>query len=309
MQTSPRTAIVLTVFATLFWGANFSAGKQALSSMPPWTVSAERFVIAAAIILLYLAATRGIRWGVLHRNGLAFVALGVIGVAGFNGALFVGLQTSQPVTAALIMATTPLSASLVEAMLYRRWPSAIGLAGAAVSLVGVGLVLTNGALLHGGAVTFAAGDPVILLGSLCWAVYTVGCRVYVKDATPLETTAWTIAFGTLALLGFALVFEHPVAAMRTGSMASHLAIVFMGIAGSVLAYLFWTVGIAVRGPAQTALYFNFVPVFALLISIVQGADPGVYRVMGVGVTIVGVVLGSGAFAFGMPALIKTTWPD
>lgn len=306
MQTTPRTAIVLTLLATLFWGANFSAAKVALSSLPPWTVSAERFVIAAVAILLYLAATKGIRWQVLRSNGLAFAMLGVIGVAGFNGSLFVGLQTSHPVTAALIMATTPLSASLLEAMLYRRLPSAARMAGVAVSLVGVVLVLTNGALLHGGAMTFAAGDPVIVLGSLCWSVYTVGCQAYVKDATPLEATTWMIAFGTFALLVLALAIERPAAAIPAGSLTSHLAIIFMGIAGSVLAYLFWTVGIAIRGLAQTAMLFNFVPVFALLISVAQGADPGVYRVMGVAMTIVGVMVGSGSLSLGsrIPATTK-----
>lgn len=293
MPTTPRNAIALTVLATLFWAANFSAGKLALSSLPPWTVSAERFVIATVAILLYLSAARGIRLEVLRRNRLAFTTLGVIGIAGFNGSLFVGLQTSHPVTAALIMATTPISTSLIEAILYRRCPSLISIVGAAVSLVGVGLVLTNGAILQGATMTFAAGDPVIVFGSLCWAVYTVGCRAYIKEATPLETTAWTITFGTLALIGIAFVIEHPVASMLFGSTSSHLSIIFMGIAGSVLAYLFWTVGIAVRGSAQTAMYFNLVPVFALLISIAQGANPGLYRTMGVIVTIIGVTLGSG----------------
>lgn len=111
MTTNPRTALALTLLATLFWGANFSAGKIALSTLSPWTVSAERFAIASAAILLYLAYRKGVRWNVLRANALAFIALGV---AGFNGALFVGLQTSHPVTAALIMATMPLSASLIE---------------------------------------------------------------------------------------------------------------------------------------------------------------------------------------------------
>lgn len=298
MQTTKRTATVLTLLATLFWGANFSAGKVALSSLPPWTVSAERFLIAAAVILLYLAATKGIRWQVLRCNGPALAILGVVGIAGFNGALFIGLQTSNPVTAALIMATTPLSASLIEAMRHRRLPPAIHMAGAAVSLAGVALVLTNGAALHGEPVKFAAGDPVIALGSLCWSVYTVGCRAYIKHATPLETTTWTIAFGTAALLALALAFERPAVDVAAGSLSSHLAIIFMGIAGSVMAYLFWTVGIAVRGAAQTAMFFNFVPVFALLISIAQGVDLGRYRIVGIAVTIVGVMLGSGSLRFG-----------
>lgn len=295
MSSTPRTAVMLTVLATLFWGANFSAGKLALSSLPPWTVSAERFVVAAATIMLYLAVTKGVRWEVLRKNGVAFAILGIVGVAGFNGSLFVGLQTSSAITAALIMATTPLSASLMEAILMRRLPSAMRIAGAAVSLLGVTLVLANGAPFTGGATHLAAGDSLIVLGSLYWSAYTVGCRIYVRDSTPLETTTWTMTFGTLVLVGLALVLERPVTAIGIGSIASHLAVLFMAIAGSALAYLFWTIGISVRGPAQTAMFFNFVPVFALLIAIAQGSAPGICRLVGIAITIAGVVIGSSSF--------------
>lgn len=296
MKSTPRTAIVLTLLATLFWGANFSAGKLALSSLPPWTVSAERFVIAATTILLYLAVTKGIRWEVLRTNCVAFAILGIVGVAGFNGSLFVGLKTSSTITAALTMATTPLSASLMEAILTHRLPSAIRMIGAAISLIGVALVLTNGAIFSGGSTRLAAGDPLIVFGSLCWSAYTVGCRAYIRDSTPLETTTWTMVFGTLVLVGLALALEQPVTEIGAGSLAGHLAVLFMAIAGSVLAYLFWTIGVAVRGPAQTAMFFNFVPIFALLISVAQGSAPGMYRLVGIAITIAGVVIGSSSLS-------------
>lgn len=294
MKTSPTTAIIMTLLAAFFWGSNFQATKFALTSVPPWTASVERFLIAVIGIFLILIFKEGIRWNVLSRNIVAYMLLGMIGVAGFNGSLFVGLQTSSPITASLIMATTPISANIIEAIFRRELPKRDRVLGMIVSLFGVSLVITNGHILSGN-IQFALGDFIIFMGSIGWAVYTVGTRAFVKNATPLETTSWTMLFGTVTLVSAAMIFENPVVAAGATSSISLLAALWMGIAGSVLAYLFWNVGIAVRGPGKTSIFFNFVPVFALLISILMGAVPQGIQIFGVILTIGGVLVGQGCF--------------
>ncbi|WP_242689446.1 DMT family transporter [Photorhabdus cinerea] len=163
MRVTPQLAVILTLFATFFWGSNFQATKLALSSLPPWTASVERFVFAVLAIFIFMVLKGGIHGKVLRQNLLAFISLGTIGVAGFNGALFVGLQSSSPVTAALIMATTPISANILEAIMNRRFPELIRVYGMTISLFGVALVITNGQLFSGGAIHTASGDLIILV--------------------------------------------------------------------------------------------------------------------------------------------------
>lgn len=119
-------------------------------------------------------------------------------MAGFNGSLFVGLQSSSPITASLIMATTPISANIIEATINRKIPATDRIVGMIVSPLGVSLVITNGQILSG-RIDFASGDLIILGGSIGWAAYTVGARAFVTDSTPLETTTGTMLFGTLTL--------------------------------------------------------------------------------------------------------------
>lgn len=295
MKTSASKAVIMTLLATFFWGSNFQAAKIALSSNPPWTASFERFIIAVVGTLAILLLKEKVRWEVLSRNLMPYIVLGVIGVAGFNGSLFVGLQTSSPITASLIMATTPISANIIEAIINRRVPATDRIVGMIISLFGVSLVITNGQILSG-RIDFAPGDLIILIGSIGWAAYTVGTRAFVTDSTPLETTTWTMLFGTIALGLAAFAFESPVEAVFEGSGISFLAILWMGIAGSVLAYLFWNVGIAVRGPGKTSIFFNFVPVFALLIEITMGTMPHLVQIIGIAITIFGVLVGQGRFS-------------
>ncbi|CDG17370.1 DMT family transporter [Xenorhabdus doucetiae] len=294
MRTTPQLAIALTLIATFFWGSNFQVTKFALASLPPWTASVERFFYAVICIFIFLAWKEGIHGKVLKQNWWTFIVLGAIGVAGFNGAFFVGLQSSNPVTAALIVATTPISANILEAIINRRLPGLLRVVGMVISLLGVALVITNGELNLGGMAQVVTGDILIFIGSLGWSIYTVGTRVLVKDATPLETTSWTMLFGAIILVFIAFFVESPVTALSSATFESHLACLYIGIGGSTIAYLFWNMGVAIRGAGKTAIFFNFVPIFALIIQVMMGNIPSLPQVIGVVITIVGVFLGQGS---------------
>ena len=280
-------ALLLSAFAAMFWGTNFEATRIVLTEMPPWTAAALRFTMAAVAALLWLRLTRGLDPGVLRRNALAFTALGLIGVTGFNAALFLGMQTSSPVTAALIMGTSPLTTNLLEALVNRRRPAGIALIGMGISLIGV--ALTVGAF---SGARLASGDLLIAGGSLAWALYSIGCRRWVAGATPLETTVWTMIFGAGALVVIAFATESPLRLAAGATPVFWLASLHMALIGSVLAFVFWQVGIAQRGPAATSVLFNLVPVSALAVAAGFGRMPAGSQVLGVAVAILGVWLAS-----------------
>ncbi|WP_237153641.1 DMT family transporter [Oryzibacter oryziterrae] len=282
-----RRAVLLSAFAAIFWGTNFEATRLVLTDMTPWTAAALRFALAAGVALLWLTVSRGLDLGVLRRNAVSFVILGLIGVAGFNAALFLGMRTSSPVTAALIMGTSPLTTNLLDALISRRRPAALALVGMGISLIGV--ALTVGAFSGS---RFAAGDLLIAGGSLAWALYSIGCRRWVAGASPLETTVWTMVFGAAMLVAVAFVVESPVHQMQSASLVSWLASLHMALIGSVLAFVFWQVGITQRGPAATSVLFNLVPVSALAVAAGFGRAPHWSQLLGVAIAIFGVWVAS-----------------
>ncbi len=281
-------ALGLSALSAIFWGTNFEATRIALAGLPPWTAAALRFAIAAVAILFWLRAGGHVNLQVLRRNFLAFAGLGVVGVAGFNAALFLGMQTSSPVTAALIMGTSPLTTNLLDSIFQRRLPAISAVLGMAISLFGV--ALTVGAF---SGARFTSGDILILAGSLAWALYTIGCRRIVRDATPMETTAWTMTSGAIALVLAAFFFESPVAALARTTAPALGSVLWMALVGSVLAYIFWQIGIARRGPGATSVVFNLVPVSALVVAALFGRMPEFSQITGVAIAIFGILLASG----------------
>jgi drug/metabolite transporter (DMT)-like permease len=281
-------AFVLSALAAIFWGTNFEATRIALVDLPPWSAAAGRVALAVAATLLWLAATRGIAWPVLRRNLLAFTVLGIVGVAGFTATLFLGMRTSSPVTAALIMGTSPLTTNLIDSGLQRRLPSPSAVLGMVVSLLGVALTVGAFSGTH-----LASGDVLILAGSLLWSLYTIGCRRWVISATPIETSAWTMLSGAVVLGLVAFRLESPLAAFAHAPAVAWGATLWMAVVGSALALIFWQVGIARRGPGATSVLFNLVPVSALVVAAGPGRTPRAVQVVGVAVALLGILLASG----------------
>ncbi|HEX2584139.1 MAG TPA: DMT family transporter, partial [Steroidobacteraceae bacterium] len=187
------------VLTAIFWGAVFHLGKYAIGYMSPLSVAAWRFLLAAIMLLPIVFWRTRPDFSTVRRNALPLLAMGLIGVFGFNASLFYGLQQTSPVNASLIMATNPAITALLAAWLSgdkislrQRW-------GFVISLVGVIVIVAHGSLHHLMTMTFSTGDMFIFIGNLCWASYTVIPKRFINNVQPMLITVTTITTGALAL--------------------------------------------------------------------------------------------------------------
>jgi len=291
MRASPLThaSLVLTAF---FWGSAFNVGAHVIAGMSPISAGIERFLIASVALLALLACTGRLDWRLARRHLPALVAVGVLGVAGFNLAMFFGLRSTTPFNAALLMATTPLWTLLLSALIERepidRWRAAGLLSG----LAGVALVVSGGHPARLAELHLARGDAIVIGGALSWALATVISRRYLHALEAQQTTTWSIVLGTLVLLVLGAWNEHPLQAMAQAPASVHWGIAYLALCSSVLGYLFWFAAAKRLGAARTASFFNLVPVFTLLVSMAGGQVPQAAQLVGVAAVIGGVVLAS-----------------
>jgi drug/metabolite transporter (DMT)-like permease len=130
----------------------------------------------------------------------------------------------------------------------------------------------------------------VVAGSLCWAVFTVLLKPYTNRIDGVQVSAATMAGGSVALL----IASAPSIAAADWSALGPLgwsAIVYGGIAGLVIAYLFWYRGVRVLGPTRTAMYLNLQPVFALFIAwAALGERPELTQLLGAAAVMSGLLL-------------------
>ncbi|WP_256347867.1 DMT family transporter [Serratia proteamaculans] len=293
MKNSLPLAYLGVIIATFFWGTNFNAGAYIIAHQPPITASIERFSLATLALLLFFGLRGQLRLSTLKNNWPAYLGLGVMGFTLFNLCTFFGLQSTTPINGALILATTPLWTLVFGVIWENEKLNGSRIAGLLAGFIGVVLVITKGQIQTLLRLEVSPGDGIILLGSLAWALNMVGTRRLVHNATAIETTSYSMLFGTLALLPLGFIFENPLQSLATASLSVHLAVVYLALCGSLLAYLLWFNGLEKIGSVRTAIFFNLAPVFTMLVATLTGTAPNIWQLAGAAWVILGVLLASG----------------
>ncbi len=283
-----NATVYLLVSATaLFWGANFVLAGPVLSDLPPLWAAAVRFMLGAALMLAVAFGRREDMLGLLRRHAPVYLMLGTVGITCFNLLFFYALQTTSANNGALIMAINPLLTTLLAAIFIGEKASVRHILALPVALAGVAVVISHGEMGRFSSMTFSQGDLMMLAATLSWAAYNVLTRRYMPQGSPIAHTSWIMAAGALVLLAVALFSGSHIHAL--GAKAG-VAMAFMVVAGTVLAYLFWGMGIAHMGAGRTAIFINLVPVFAMLTGAFIGDVPTGAQLIGGLLVLGGVVI-------------------
>lgn len=281
---------LMVITSTFFWGSNFNAGHAIADQVPALTAAAERFAIALCLFL-FIRLLQGksescLRW----KDALILAPLGIIGVFGFNYAFFTALQTTSALNAALIMALSPMISLLLSAWLLPIKIRSYQYIGIVLAFIGVVLVITGGnfGLLH-----IAIGDAWMILACIVWSLYSVGSKRFAGHIPPQQFARWTVCIGAVALIIAAIIVERPFTTLMSLDAETHWILIYMSVFGAVLAYIFWLRGVYLLGPDRSAIAFNLVPVFTLLVNLALGSLPQLWQFVGLGLVLVGVFISSG----------------
>jgi len=278
-------ALALASAVVLIWGVSFTATRVAVAVVPPLTAAFLRFGLAA--LVLWPVVHR--RWGPLRlaagdrRDGL------ILGLSGVTLAFLfenLGLKYTTASHGALIVSTAPLATALVEAILARRLPRLQVMVGLGAALAGV--VLIVGRSEGGGASWF--GDLLVFGTVLCWIVYSFTTRRLVGKYPALVVTQVAMVTGSLCLLPLAAgeLLWLPV---RAPGPEAILAIVYLGVMCSAVAYLWWNRAIAVLGVTTTNAFVYGIPLVGVAAGVLFLGEPLTPAVaLGGGLIVAGVVV-------------------
>ncbi|GAB6415353.1 EamA family transporter [Bacillus luti] len=276
----------------IFTGGTFNASKYAVQYFEAIHIAAWRFGIAAFVMLCLLKIRKDFEVEVWRQNRIYYLLLGIVGVFGFNFFFFLGMKHTEAMNGALIMATNPLVTTLLASVILREKIVKRQGIGMLLALIGVVFVLTQGSFTAIQNLSFSKGDFYILLGNICWALYGVLGRKFIKTGNPIQTTTYTMTIGALAFMIISSTQKSIVTVLEIPLLAWG-AILFMAIGMSVLGYLWWNNGIAQIGAARTSLFFNLVPVVTMIISFLEGVNIAPAQCIGMILVITGVMCSSG----------------
>ncbi|MFP3846178.1 DMT family transporter [Priestia filamentosa] len=276
----------------VFTGATFNLAQYSVHYFSAASAAAWRFGIAALVMILILRWQKQIKIKIIKAHWKMYILLGIVGIFGFNTFFFLGMQYTSPLNGALIMGTNPLVTALFAYFILKNLITKQQFLGIFFALVGVILVLTQGSLEIVQTLSISKGDLLILSGNVCWSLYGVLGRKYLKGSSSMETTTYTMITGSLCLIVLAAFLPNPQPLSHV-TVSAWGAILFMALFTSVLGYLWWNKGMATIGASNTSLFFNLVPVVTMILSILIGAPVSLPQVIGTCLVILGVLTASG----------------
>jgi drug/metabolite transporter (DMT)-like permease len=177
--------------------------------------------------------------------------------------------------------------AIADWALRGRRPARFTLGCIAIAFVGVVLVVTKGDPSLALGKRELAGDLLVLVGAACWVVYTMGTERF-GGWSALKLTLLTLVPGSVALaVATAVLVALGVARVPTpaelGSVAG--ALVFLALAGVLLAMICWNAGTRRIGALNSMLLLNLVPIVVFAIGFVRGQAFAPVELAGAGLVI------------------------
>lgn len=283
-----RPYFLLTLTA-LFWAGNAIVGRAARDLVPPAALSFWRWSLALALLLPLAWPHLRRDWPVLQTRWPIMLLLGALGIGSFNTLLYTGLQTTTALNSMLIQSAQPALILIVGALVMRDRTSARQVAGVLVSLVGVLAIVARGdpaALL---ALRLNVGDAIVAVAVMLWALYSVLLRKR-PAVHPLSFLAASM------LVGITVIAPFYAAELWAGRRIvpvgeSALAIAYVCVFPSFLAYLFFNRGVELIGSAATGQYLNVMPLMgAGLAMLFLGEALRPFHVVGLVLIVAGILV-------------------
>ncbi len=290
--TRPPAWKTLLAFAIIYfvWGSTFLAIRVGVREVPPFLLAGMRF-LAAGMILYAWMRLKGDASPTLREWRSATLLAVLIFVFDY-GLLFWAERRVPSGVAAVMMATIPVFMTLSEIVFLGTQRLSIRLAVAlVVGIGGVAVLVSHSAGLGEGAID-TAGAVALVIGAISWSVASVLTRRLTLPASKsMSSAAQMLSGGILLTLAAVAMGEfkgfHPQGVSRN----AWLALVYLIVAGSIVAFTAYVWLIHHESPTKVGTYAYVNPVVAVALGYFFGGEPiGLRTLLGTLLVLVSVVV-------------------
>ena len=258
MREANSRDLFLLILLGLIWGSSFFNIKIATYSYGPFTLALIR-VIFASIPLFLLCKYKGIKIEAFSNNWKPYAIIGLCNIAIPFTLIAIGTAKINSYLAAILMSTTPMSGSILAHFFTKNEK--------------ISLLKTIGILIGFSGVVFLFFDSLIItknnyiyvlitiLGSTFYSIggiLTLRLQTKGNENVTTSTTLWSVIF----LLRMSIFIETPWE--LNPSLESTLALLYLGIVATGLAWLIRFRILTVNGLVFQTQVAYLIPIFGVL---------------------------------------------
>lgn len=260
----PADLLRLVALAAI-WGASFLFFRMGVPSLGAVWFAELRVAIAALVMLGYVLVS-GVRLEV-RAHWRAYLVMGLLNAAApWTLYAYAGLHLGAG-TMSILNATTPFFAAICGALWLGERFTARKLAGLALGVAGVGMVVGLGpiALTRG----VVLGSAACIAATLCYALSTTWLKKYDSSVSTIALSTATLVVASIAIAPFL----GTVPSAEALSMQVVVAVLGVSLLCSALGFLIYFRLIADLGPTRASTVTFLIPVFGVLWGATFLAEP------------------------------------
>ena len=287
---------IVLILPPLFWAGNFVVGRAARGDVPPMMLAFARHLVALVFLLPF-------GWTIMRRDMKRYwerrwqiVRVSLAGMVTFNLLVYLGLHSTTASNAQLMNSTIPVLIALLGAVLHKQRLSITQIFGLLLSCAGVLTIILDGDFARLLVLQLSRGDLMVSGAMVSFALFSVWLRSFPADMDRLGLLGAQLAVAVVALFPV-LAWEHIGGARATWNFTAVAAMLYVGIAASLLANLLYMFGIARVGPARAGMFIHLVPLYGASMSIaLLGESLQIYHAIGMAAIMAGLACTNMAMA-------------
>ena len=280
-EAKPFDYFVLTILA-LIWASAFFNIKIATYSYGPLTIAFLR-IFLGAIPVIFLCLVKKIKIEAFSKDWYWFASIGTINLVIPFFLIAYGVQYVQSNLAAILMASTPLSATLLAHFFTQNEKiNLVKSVGVLIGFSGIVFLFSDNILINKNNFTSAI---LILIGS---TFYVVGGLLTIKISTKRNenVTASILIWGALLLFPICLFVDQPW--NLSPRLDSTISLLYLGVFSTGLAWLLRFYILKHNGLVFQSQVAYLIPIFGVILGFIFLKEAITSKVI---ISLIAVILG------------------
>lgn len=263
------TALAAALVVSIIYGLTFTVAKDVM----PQYMSAYGFIVyrvAGCVLLFWLTWLFAPKQKIERADFPRIIAAAFFGVAFNMLTFFKGLSLTSPISAAVIMVTTPIIVLLLSAMILREKLMMRKIIGILLGMGGTVFLILYGNSV-GNAEDANLGNFLVFVNAVSYGFYLILVKKLMDKYDALMFVQWIYTFGFLMVLPFGWK-EAQLADWSSMPDIILWEIAFVIFFSTFLTYLLNLLSMKRLQPTTVAVFIYLQPVFASLFAIGTGKD-------------------------------------
>lgn len=267
---SKRTwALLAATFVSIIYGVSYTIAKDVM----PMYVKPYGFIlirVLGATILFWMISFIGPKEKIELQDFPRIIATAFFGVAVNMLAFFKGLSYTSPISASVLMVTTPIIVLILSAIIMKERILKRKIFGILLGLLGASFLILYGKSV-GNATNATLGNFLIFINAASYAFYLIIVKKLMDKYNAFTFVKWVYFFGLLMVIPFGWS-EFQEVQWQSLPTTILWEIGFVIVFTTFFTYLFNLLSMRELKPTTVAVFVYLQPLFATIYAMSLGKD-------------------------------------